>query len=578
MYALWQQEKLWGHLPLVLFVAAWLSLVLLRIKRYTRHPKGWRWLRLSTLSGVLLAAGFPPSPLMPLMFIGWVPLLIVEHEIAQEREGPSKAMLFKYSYHTFVLWNVLTTWWVGNTAFVAGIFAIWVNAVFMCGPFLLFHQTKKVLPKLAYGALIAYWISFEMLHLRWELSWSWLNLGNSLARFPGFVQWYEYTGVFGGALWILLLNVLIFKLLSRNDFTISRTKIGGEQKLPALRVIALALLPILFSLVIYTNRHDEGRPVEVVVVQPNFEPHYEKFKVPLNKQIERFIKLSENALTSNTEYLVFPETSFSAHEIHDFANHPVVERYRKFLEKYPKLKLVTGVSAYKIFEPGEPHTRHTRKDEDSGRVIYWEAYNAGLQLENGADSIPFYIKSKLVPGAEILPYHEVFFWLKPLVDKLDGSVEGHGSQPYREAFPSATGKVAPVICYESIFGEYHTEYMKAGAEAIFIMTNDGWWDNTAGHKQHLQFASLRAIETRRSIARSANTGISCFLNQRGDILQPTKYGEEAAVRGEILLNDEITFYVKWGDLIGRICVFATLIFALNTVAKGYLKKVNSNHP
>ena len=137
---------------------------------------------------------------------------------------------------------------------------------------------------------------------------------------------------------------------------------------------------------------------------------------------------------------------------------------------------------------------------------------------------------------------------------------------------SSRARIAPVICYESIFGEYHNGYIKKGAQAIFIMTNDGWWDNTAGHRQHLYFASLRAIETRRGIARSANTGISAFVNQRGDILQPTKYGEAVAIKGSLHLNDAITFYVRWGDIIARVALFLTAIFLLNTIVKGKLKK------
>jgi apolipoprotein N-acyltransferase len=575
MFSLWQNKTLWGHRPLFLFVAVWASLVLVFWKKYTRHPKGLRWLGLSTLSGVLLAVGFPPIPATFLMFVGWVPLLIVEHEISQAKEPVGKFALLGYAYHSFVLWNVLTTWWVGNTAFVAGIVAIWLNSLFMSVPFLLFSGSKKVLPRLGYTAFIVYWLSFEMLHLHWEISWSWLNLGNAFARFPSWVQWYEYTGTFGGSLWILVANVLIFKTLEKSDFTVSVKKIWLGQRGQLLKLTALILVPILVSLFIYFNQRDKGKEVEIVVVQPNFEPHYEKFQVPIYDQIERLLRLSAGAVTENTKYLVFPETSFSAGEIGNLENHAIVRQFREFLKKYPELTLVTGVSAYKIFGPGEPHTRTTREEVQAGESIFWEAYNAALQVENGVDSIPFYIKSKLVPGAEITPYPGFFFFLKPLVDKLDGSIEGHGTQPYREAFPSDNGKVAPVICYESVFGEYHAGYVRAGAEATCIMTNDGWWDNTAGHKQHLMFASLRAIETRRSIARSANTGISCFLNQRGDILQPTKYEVEAAIRGTIRFNDALTFYVHWGDLIGRIAIFTTALLLLNTFVKGYLKRVQA---
>ena len=146
------------------------------------------------------------------------------------------------------------------------------------------------------------------------------------------------------------------------------------------------------------------------------------------------------------------------------------------------------------------------------------------------------------------------------------------SQKERSAFKASDLGVAPVICYESVFGEYTTGYVKNGANALFIVTNDGWWDNTAGHKQHLLFASLRAIETRRPIARSANTGISCLINQRGDILQPTEYDEAATVKGTLLFNDTITFYVRYGDLIGRLAGFISILLLLNVIAKGALRR------
>lgn len=577
MFSLWQQEELWGHLPLFFFVSAWLSIILIFWKKYTRHPKGLRWLGLSTLSGVLLSVGFPAVPLTPLMFIAWVPLLVVEHEIAKDQTNVGKWGLMGYVYHTFVLWNVLTTWWVGNTAFVAGIVAIWVNALLMCVPFLLFHKTKQVLPRVGYLAFAGYWISFEWLHLNWELSWAWLNLGNAFAEFPSWVQWYEYTGTFGGTLWILVANVLNFKILERLDFRISPKKTWREQRWTLLGVKAWVLVPFAISLLMYFNREDKGRAVEVVVVQPNFEPHYEKFEIPLPEQLRKFFRLSESALTQNTSYLVWPETSFSAGNSTNLRQHPAIRQIGQFLENYPNLKLVTGVGAYKVFEHGESHTTNTRAEVRGPDTIFWESYNAAIQLQNGADSIPFYVKSKLVPGPEILPYKGFFFFLKPLIDKLDGTVEGLGTQSYREVFTSETGRIAPVICYESIFGEYHAGYVQAGAEATFIMTNDGWWDNSPGYRQHLKFASLRAIETRRSIARSANVGTCAFINQRGDISQTTKYGVEDAVRGTIRFNDEITFYVKWGDLIARAGLFVTIFLLLNTLAKGYLKKVKSEN-
>jgi apolipoprotein N-acyltransferase len=95
------------------------------------------------------------------------------------------------------------------------------------------------------------------------------------------------------------------------------------------------------------------------------------------------------------------------------------------------------------------------------------------------------------------------------------------------------------------------QYVKKHADLLFIITNDGWWGNTPGHRQHLQYARLRAIEMRRSIARSANTGISCFIDQRGDILQPTRYWEEDVISATVNANDKITFYARFGDFLAK---------------------------
>jgi apolipoprotein N-acyltransferase len=133
--------------------------------------------------------------------------------------------------------------------------------------------------------------------------------------------------------------------------------------------------------------------------------------------------------------------------------------------------------------------------------------------------------------------------------------------------------VAPVICWESIFGEYVTEYVReAGADFLFIITNDGWWRNTPGHRQHNSFARLRAIETRRSIARSANTGISSLINQRGVELARIGWWERSGLRGTLNKNDHLTFYVKHGDVLGRIAGFLTVILLLYALLIRYIRK------
>ena len=116
-----------------------------------------------------------------------------------------------------------------------------------------------------------------------------------------------------------------------------------------------------------------------------------------------------------------------------------------------------------------------------------------------------------------------------------------------------------------IYGEYVTDYIKKGANFIFILTNDAWWGNTQGHRQHASYAKLRAIETRRAIARSANTGISCFINSKGEIINKIDWDKEGVITEKIHSNDKLTFYVKFGDYIGRVALFVGIFYLLQLI-------------
>ncbi|MBT7480805.1 MAG: apolipoprotein N-acyltransferase, partial [Flavobacteriales bacterium] len=162
-----------------------------------------RKILLSVLSGLILAFSWPETGVFPLIFIAFIPLLILEKEISESGEKTSWKV-FGYSFISFFIFNIITTYWVWH-ATVAGAFAAFViNTLLMSFAFVLFHKVKNVLGnKRGYFSLIFLWISMEYLHLHWELAWPWLTLGNVFATIPDIVQWYEYTGVLGGSLWIL---------------------------------------------------------------------------------------------------------------------------------------------------------------------------------------------------------------------------------------------------------------------------------------------------------------------------------------------------------------------------------------
>ena len=566
-------QELWGHLPLVFFASLWAALFFFIIYRHANKPDKIQKYLLAAASGLLLWAAFPPSPLAPLAFIAFIPLLIVERQLRPAGKKQKKAeRFFPFLYLSFLLWNILTTYWVANSALVAGALAITINSLFMSIPWMLWRWTKKKSPRIGLFILPAYWIAFEYVHLHWEISWPWLTLGHAFALYPSLVQWYEYTGVLGGSLWIWLGNLAVWELLPLTART-SRTAL-----LPALRLALILLLPVLLSIQRYrhyTERNSLGKEVEVVVVQPNYEPHYEKFTTPWQKQLERYLSLAEQLISDSTDYLVFPETSFGNFKDEFIGRKGITKPLKEWVEAHPNIKLISGLGVFHVFGKGEkvPASAQTIIDRE-GKKLYWEPYNAAVLLQAGVEKAQIYKKSRLVPAAEFLPYHNILFFFKPLVDKLGGTVNGYGAQEKRTPLKAKGDSIAigTQICYESIYGEFSTGYAREGANLLFIMTNDGWWDNTPGHRQHLWFGRLRAIELRRDIARSANTGISAFINQRGDISQATPYGQTAVIKAQLNPNDQLTFYALHGDIIGRLAAFVSLLFLFKTLVESFITK------
>ncbi len=521
---------------------------------------------LALLSGLLLTFAWFPHGFVPLIFIGFVPLLIVEREITAAPEKHSILKLFFCSYLAFFCWNVLTTWWVKNASFGGAALAILCNSLLMSIVFLFFHKVKKRIgEKWQYLIFCSFWFSWEYFHLQWDLSWPWLTLGNAFADTPNWIQWYEYTGVFGGGLWILMANCIIVscfvKVSNRYKFQFDKKKMIG--------FAALILVPILFSYLILslinTNFETiipEKKFYDVVAVQPNIDPYNEKFTGSPEDQLKKMLSLASEKVDSNTAYVLFPETALPQNvEEGQWYRDSCIRMLTSFLKPYPQLKIIIGASTSKTYGSNEEISATARKYSNAD--LYYDYYNTVLQLDK-TGIIQVYHKSKLVPGVEKLPFPFIFKYLGDAAIDLGGTSGSLGVQEERSVLtsPDQQLKAAPVVCYESIYGEYVGEYIKNGANFIAIITNDGWWGDTPGYKQHVKYGALRAIETRRWIARSANTGISCFINPKGEIQQATNWWVPAVIKGKIEMNTTLTFYTRWGDYIAKAAIYLSLLLII----------------
>jgi apolipoprotein N-acyltransferase len=439
--------------------------------------------------------------------------------------------------------------------------------------FKLFHFSKTRLYDNKKGNLILVfvWLAWEWFHLHWDLSWPWLNLGHVFSANTRWVQWYEYTGVAGGSAWVLLVNILIFNAFRKMP------KSGWPFKEWAKHIslaILLVLTPIVISQAIHSRYNETENPVDVVVVQPNLDPYTEQYEIPPFEVINRNLNLAQRAMAGKPDYIVSPESAIQE-EIWEeqLTQSPSLNQLQEFINRHPETSIVIGASTFSFVPAGQEDNHAARKFRTMQGYYY--AHNTAFHLDSTGHK-QLYHKSKLTPGVEMMPSWRILKPLRNYAIDLGGTVGTLKTDAVRKVFkhPGGIFKPAPVICYESVYGEFIAQYVRNGANVIFIITNDGWWGNTPGHRQHLLFAPLRAIETRRSIARSANTGISGFIDQRGDVFQATPYNEEAVIRQKINLNDKLTFYVQYGDFLYRISAFLAAVFLVYALLRSYLKKTN----
>ena len=519
---------------------------------------------LSILSGLLMVPAWYTWGTGVTLFVAFVPLLLIEDDLFP-RQGKSYGRFWLPAL-AFLILNIFDSWWIKNASFAGLLVALVVNTFMMTMPFWLFSLTRRKLGnRLGYFSFIAYWVAMEYFYLNAEISWTWFNLGNGFANDIRLIQWYEYTGVLGGTTWVLIVNLLVFFLV--------RGFLRGDDR-SALRrfraiTVTLIVIPVVFSLIRFSTYKEEENPYEIVVVQPNIDPYMKFNDMPVEQQLNIYFRIADSLVTSSTVYIVAPETFVNDNIwLHYLNSNPSIKRLSDYSYRYPKAKQVLGITCYGLYE-GEERSVTSQHLRDN---LYYDSFNTGIQIDTSG-YIPYYHKSQLVVGVEKMPYPKLLGFLKKLMVNLGGTFRSHGEQDFRDTFasPQDGTRVAPVICYESIFGEYVTEYIKeADGNFIFVITNDGWWGDTPGYKQHLSFSSLRAIENRRSVARSANTGISAFINQKGEILDSLGWWVRSGIRATLNANDKLTFYTKHGDYLGRVAYLLTIIILVYTLLRVFL--------
>ena len=286
------------------------------------------------LSSVLLSIAWLGGNGLTL-FVALVPLLLVSGSY----DGSARSFwkMFGWTTLCWTLWYVFTVWGVWIAAPVGVPAALFFGLLYTATPVMLYHFVSKRVPRsLAYVVLVAGFIVGEHIYNTSQASFPWLNLGNGFAHGfgPMLVQWYEWTGVYGGTLWVLLVNILLFEAITRGR---------GERRGALIGALVAFVLPIVVSLTLYYTYTPSERTMAVTVVQPNIDPYTEKFSTSQQQQTANLIELACRA-PQGTELIVMPETAIDESLVEDEdMGSASTELLRKVLTaKYPRCRYCGG--------------------------------------------------------------------------------------------------------------------------------------------------------------------------------------------------------------------------------------------
>ncbi|PKP52228.1 MAG: apolipoprotein N-acyltransferase [Bacteroidetes bacterium HGW-Bacteroidetes-1] len=509
---------------------------------------------LSLTSGLLLFLSWYPNGFIYLVFFALVPILILS-----EIKHLSPLMLFSQAFAGFFMFHILAAGWMYSSTFAGSIFAHIFNSAYMALVVYFWSAGKKVLTSKIMQSvmLISFWVMFETIHHHWELAWPWFTLGHVFAEKTEWIQWYSYTGSLGGSVWVLSTNLFFYFAVVA--FRNNKNKRGVVLIMSAFLIGGFLIL--LSQKMKTLSTYD--RSLHVLVIQPNIHPQKEKFAgMSVEDQIERATILIKKGVTEKTDLIILPETMLvEPIDENLLSSSKWIEMLRSAISNNSSTAIFTGAFTKKISDWAITDQMALINDS-----IPYVLYNSALLIQK--DSIQIYHKTQLVTLVEKQPFYALMKPFKSFIERSGGIFGRYGTYNTSNNLQLNDKTIlAPLICFESAFGDYTADQVSNGSELIVLITNDGWWSSFGGYKQHLALARLRAIETGRWIARCANTGISAIIDSKGNIVKQSDYGEAAYIESTVGLNSKNTFYVNRGNLIGPFAVAATGLLSILLILK-----------
>ena len=513
------------------------------------------------LSGLLIGISFPPFifPFTLLIFIGFVPYLYVLMQRKTLTEINRATFLM-----AFIL-TVITVYWVGSWQAEADPFLMMGGAALLFAlpcvmliPSTLFYLSKKLFNgKASLWLFPAFWVTAEYLLTLTDLKFPWLILGHGLAKFAIFIQAADIIGAFGLSVVVLFINIFFYK---------SFINIHQEKSFSTRYFVIATFIFVLFivyGLVKISSFKFSGKELRIGVVQPNIDPWAKWQSGNLQEMVNNYLEQSQEVVDEGAKLILWPETALPVYLMNG-NYYPEVNSIYAYLDSN-NIALLTGMPQINFYFDDQKFPADAKYNK--GGRFHYTTYNSILLLRPGTREYQQYGKMKLVPLGEHVPFVEEFSFLADVFKwgvGLSGWNVGKDTLVFKLPMNKDTVKIGGLVCYESIFPLFVTNFVKRGAQFIVVVTNDSWYGNSSGPYQHEDFAILRAVENRRSVVRCANGGISCIINPLGKIESETKMFTKTVLVGNVELRSEKTFYTEHPAIITTIISIISLwIVGLN---------------
>jgi apolipoprotein N-acyltransferase len=562
------------------------------------------------LSGLLLGCAFPPLPFGVLAFVGFVPMLVV----LERTRGAWQTL--RRLYLVFFAFHGASNWWVSSWQreadpylMAAGI-ALWLShPLFFALPMLGYVFVRERAGRTAaLAALPLLWTGFEWLHGVGELSYPWQSLGYTQIYHTPFVQIADVAGVWGLTFIIVVVNVCLAQMwFSFVSVAEQSTPKPLAERLVATLIrsrvqlvcaVACVLLPLIYGVTrlqhydhatLITSQH--LKQVTIGVIQPNVNPWGKwtgsaQSQVLHQMSIQDSLRLAVQQRGAIMDIALWSEVAIP-YRILAPSNAAYFQALKTWVDT-SQTALITGIPSDTIYASRTQAPASALAMPRSRDTVFFDSYNTTMLLSprqnvvlnqalllggvgiNGVDAsssklyegLQLYRKMKMTPLAERVPYADVlFFAVKALTWSVGISGWQLGPVQHCLGLPREDGsvtRIGTIICIESIYPNFVAGFVRAGAQILTVVTNDGWFNHTPGPEQHYQIAAMRAIETRRYLARCANTGVSGFITPTGTSLQTTQIATCLGIAATMPLLDEQTLYVRWGDWLPAACALAAV--------------------